>query len=86
MQGAVLCLAQAAQYLFSGGQDSTIKVWQFDAASQAFQPWVSLLLLQYTLHIVTNVSLHLHGTPMILSPALEAATAPGFSQYTPYTE
>ena len=42
MQGAVLCLAQAAQFLFSGGQDSTIKVWQFDATSQAFQPLVSM--------------------------------------------
>lgn len=43
VQGAVLCLAQAAQLLFSGGQDTTIKVWSFDAASQAFQPLVSFL-------------------------------------------
>ena len=43
LQGAVLCLAQAAQLLFSGGQDTTIKVWGFDAASQAFQPLVSSL-------------------------------------------
>ena len=43
LQGAVLCLAQAAQYLFSGGQDTTIKVWSFDATSQAFQPLVSSL-------------------------------------------
>ncbi|KAL3132561.1 hypothetical protein ABBQ32_009100 [Trebouxia sp. C0010 RCD-2024] len=41
-RGAVLCLAQAAQLLFSGGQDTTIKVWSFDAASQAFQPLVEL--------------------------------------------
>jgi hypothetical protein len=40
VQGAVLCLAQAAQYLFSGGQDTTIKIWSFDAATQAFQPLV----------------------------------------------
>ena len=45
LQGAVLCLAQAAQFLFSGGQDTTIKVWQFDAASQAFQPLVRLSCL-----------------------------------------
>ena len=43
MQGAVLCLAQAAQFLFSGGQDTTIKVWRFDAATQDFQPLVSFL-------------------------------------------
>ena len=41
VQGAVLCLEQAAQFLFSGGQDTTIKIWQFDATSQAFQPLVS---------------------------------------------
>ncbi|DBA65769.1 TPA: hypothetical protein ACH3X2_002809 [Trebouxia sp. C0005] len=39
-RGAVLCLAQAAQYLFSGGQDTTIKIWSFDAATQAFQPLI----------------------------------------------
>ena len=43
MKGAVLCLAQAAQYLFSGGQDTTIKIWSFDAATQAFQPLVCFL-------------------------------------------
>ena len=45
MQGAVLCLAQAAQFLFSGGQDTTIKVWRFDADSQAFQPLVCFIQL-----------------------------------------
>ena len=40
VQGPILCLAQANVFLFSGGQDTTIKVWKFDTTAQAFQPLV----------------------------------------------
>lgn len=40
MQGPVLCLAQASLFLISGGQDATIKVWQFDVTVQKFAPLV----------------------------------------------
>jgi len=36
VQGQVLSLASAGEFLFSGGQDGTIAVWKFDAASQSF--------------------------------------------------
>ena len=32
----MLSLASAGEFLFSGGQDGTIAVWKFDAASQSF--------------------------------------------------
>lgn len=46
VQGQVLCLAAAMDYLFSGGQDTTIRVWKFNAATSKFdpavKPWPSL--------------------------------------------
>ena len=41
LQGQVLSLASAGEFLFSGGQDGTIAVWKFDAASQSFMSAVS---------------------------------------------
>lgn len=67
VQGAVLCLAQAAQLLFSGGQDTTIKVWSFDAASQAFQPLVSFLHVHHP-----NLFAAEQGTSVYPSPCLIA--------------
>lgn len=40
VQGQVLCLAAAMDYLFSGGQDTTIRVWKFNAATSKFDPAV----------------------------------------------
>lgn len=42
VQGQVLCLAAAMDYLFSGGQDTTIRVWKFNAATSTFDPAVKL--------------------------------------------
>ncbi len=38
----MLSLASAGEFLFSGGQDGTIAVWKFDAASQSFMSAVCL--------------------------------------------
>ena len=57
VQGPVLCLAQLDVFLFSGGQDTTIKVWKFDATAQAFQPMVCLLALR---SVSDNTSCHAH--------------------------
>lgn len=41
MQGQVLSLASAGEFLFSGGHDGTIAVWKFDPATQTFIAAVS---------------------------------------------
>ena len=41
----MLSLASAGEFLFSGGQDGTIAVWKFDAASQSFMSAVRLASL-----------------------------------------
>ena len=42
LQGQVLSLASAGEFLFSGGHDGTIAVWKFDPTTQTF---VSAVLL-----------------------------------------
>ena len=41
LQGQVLCLAATMDFLFSGGQDTSIRVWKFNTATSTFDPAVS---------------------------------------------
>ena len=45
LQGTILVLAAAGNFLFAGCQDCSIKVWALNAETKGFSPVVSTVLV-----------------------------------------
>ena len=88
-RGAVLSLdvAPAGDYVFSGGQDSTIRVWNMPNPNidpyDAFDPSVLAATLTgkcfFTLYRIHQLSNN-HSSPMSPSPTASSWTPPGLLQ------
>ena len=55
--GAIYCLAQGGPYLFSGGEDTGVKTWQF--ANERFEPLIELKGHQHPVQVMKTIRGHL---------------------------